>query len=70
VLVLASSCIPRGALSFNPKLIEGNNSLESDGEDSQEGDGLGVKEGKEGQRDLNTKDAYVNGAQVPSVEKI
>lgn len=33
VLVLAASCIPRGALSFNPQLIEGHHSNEEvDGE--------------------------------------
>jgi hypothetical protein len=75
VLVIAASCIPRGSLSFNPQLIEGHNSVESDGEgeESEETyelgkDGDKVKAGTA----VDGKDLYVNGAQVPGAnpEKI
>ena len=73
VLVLAASCIPRGAISFNPQLIEGHNSVESDGE-AEEETGENYELGKDGDKvkagtAVDGKDLYVNGAQVPVVEK-
>jgi hypothetical protein len=70
VLVLLASCIPRGAISFNPQLIEGHSSNEEESDvpetdeydlqkDQKEAVGAGV----------DGKDNYVNGAQVPSVNK-
>lgn len=37
VVVLLATCIPRGALTFNPKLIEGANSVEDDEEENIHG---------------------------------
>jgi hypothetical protein len=70
VLVLAASCIPRGAISFNPQLIEGHNSNEEE-LDVPEADEYNLqKDRKEtGDAGVDGKDIYVNGAQVPAVHK-
>lgn len=68
VLVLAASCIPRGAISFNPPLIEGHNSNEEELE-VPESDEYNLS--KDGLKDggVDGKESYVNGAQVPAIDK-
>ena len=68
-MVIASTLIPRGALSFNPKLIEGHNSLEDDekamGEEAKEP----RKDDKLEASASRDYPVYVNGAAVPEMTK-
>lgn len=70
VVVILSTFIPRGALSFNPKLIEGHNSVDEEAA----GEKAEVKEARDEKFDSLETSAcdypvYVNGAAVPEVTK-
>ena len=67
VLVLLASCIPRGAISFNPQLIEGHNSNEEE-LDVPESDDYNLSKDRK-DAGIDGKDNFVNGAQVPAVSK-
>lgn len=57
VVVLLATCVPRGALSFNPKMVEGNSSVEADEEELQQNG----SDAELGEKKTQLDDDYVHG---------
>lgn len=57
VIVLLATCIPRGALSFNPKMVEGNNALDEDEQEPTSPTQYGSEQGEKAPMDAD----YIHG---------
>lgn len=57
VIVLLATLVPRGSLSLNPKMVEGNNSLEADEEELQHNG----SESEHGEKKHQLDDDYIHG---------